>query len=139
MILAVDHIEEDRYEVNIGGVKHTLSEAEVGKLNHLTKLKRNYTRLAYKEWNKLDDLLGMHGWGGYYDLVECMKGDLSALGAAYCTKPGGMLDIAESVNTLPEAMDLLFAWAKLVGNWRMAQLKDNKDWGEEVRQHWKAS
>jgi len=26
-----------------------------------------------EDWNKLDDLLGKEGFGGYYDLVECLK------------------------------------------------------------------
>ncbi len=37
-----------------------------------------------EDWNKLDDLLAQEGFGGYYDLVECLKmiavdliGDLS--------------------------------------------------------------
>lgn len=37
-----------------------------------------------EDWNKLDDLLSLEGFGGYYDLVECLKdiatdliGDLS--------------------------------------------------------------
>jgi len=37
------------------------------------------TRLSREDWNLLDDLLGRHGFGGYYDLVECLKmvaGDL---------------------------------------------------------------
>jgi len=129
------HVGEDQFEVVLGGIKHTLTEAEVNKLHSLTKVKRNYTRLAYKEWNRLDDLLGMHGWGGYYDLVECIKGDLSTLGAEYCTEPGGLLDIYESIKTLPEALELLHAWASMIGNWRMNELRDGRDWGEEVRTH----
>ena len=30
-------------------------------------------RLTPEDWDKLDDLLGKHGFGGYYDLVECLK------------------------------------------------------------------
>jgi len=26
-----------------------------------------------KEWEELDRLLGLEGFGGYYDLVECLK------------------------------------------------------------------
>lgn len=26
-----------------------------------------------EDWNKLDELLGKEGFGGYYDLVECLK------------------------------------------------------------------
>lgn len=30
-------------------------------------------KLSREDWDKLDDLLGKHGFGGYYDLVECLK------------------------------------------------------------------
>lgn len=29
--------------------------------------------LSEEDWSKLDELLGKHGFGGYYDLVECLK------------------------------------------------------------------
>ena len=29
--------------------------------------------MQYKEWEQLDDLLSKEGFGGYYDLVECIK------------------------------------------------------------------
>lgn len=31
------------------------------------------TWLSKKEWDELDHLLGKHGFGGYYDLVESLK------------------------------------------------------------------
>lgn len=30
-------------------------------------------RLSKEDWNKLDDLLGKIGFGGYYDLLEVLK------------------------------------------------------------------
>lgn len=30
-------------------------------------------RLPKEEWEELDRLLGKHGFGGYYDLVESLK------------------------------------------------------------------
>lgn len=33
-----------------------------------------------EDWNKLDALLGKHGFGGYYDLVECLKIVLGRVG-----------------------------------------------------------
>jgi len=30
-------------------------------------------RLSKEDWNKLDDLLGKMGFGGYYDLLEVLK------------------------------------------------------------------
>lgn len=29
--------------------------------------------MKYSEWQQLDDLLSKEGFGGYYDLVECIK------------------------------------------------------------------
>jgi len=40
---------------------------------------KNKHWLSKEEWDKLDDLLGKHGFGGYYDLVQCLKGVLSKL------------------------------------------------------------
>jgi len=30
-------------------------------------------RLSERDWEELDRLLSKHGFGGYYDLVECLK------------------------------------------------------------------
>lgn len=40
---------------------------------------KNKPWLSKEEWEKLDELLGKHGFGGYYDLVECLKGVLSKI------------------------------------------------------------
>ncbi|MDH5441530.1 MAG: hypothetical protein OEZ48_00215 [Candidatus Bathyarchaeota archaeon] len=37
-------------------------------------------RLSKDDWNKLNDLLSKHGFGGYYDLVECLKTVLRRIG-----------------------------------------------------------
>ena len=37
-------------------------------------------RLSKDDWNKLDDLLSKHGFGGYYDLVECLKTVMRRIG-----------------------------------------------------------
>lgn len=29
--------------------------------------------MEYKDWEKLDDLLGKEGFGGYYDFLELLK------------------------------------------------------------------
>ena len=31
------------------------------------------SRLSREEWYQLDTLIGKHGFGGYYDLVECLN------------------------------------------------------------------
>lgn len=35
--------------------------------------------LSKEEWNQLDTLLGKHGFGGYYDLIDCLKSVLSRI------------------------------------------------------------
>ena len=37
------------------------------------------SRLNREEWQQLDKLLGKHGFGGYYDLLECLKIVLSRI------------------------------------------------------------
>lgn len=41
------------------------------------------TKLSKEDWNQLDDLLAKHGFGGYYDLVECLKMVLSRMTAGH--------------------------------------------------------
>ena len=36
-------------------------------------MSKNNHRLSPEDWDLLDDLLGKHDFGGYYDLVECLK------------------------------------------------------------------
>ncbi len=35
--------------------------------------------LSKEDWDHLDTLLGKHGFGGYYDLIECLKTVLSRI------------------------------------------------------------
>ena len=48
-----------------------------GTTRHLQTTKRNgektTMRLTTEEWETLDTLIGKHGFGGYYDLIECLK------------------------------------------------------------------
>ena len=36
--------------------------------------------LSREEWDRLNELLGKHGFGGYYDLVESLKTVLKRVG-----------------------------------------------------------
>ncbi len=71
-------------------------------------------RLSKEDWDKLDTLLGKHGWGGYYDRVECLKmvaGDLgiSSMGIElYPEHDGG-----QSMS-LPQIVQFLQDWAGLI-------------------------
>lgn len=64
--------------------------------------------LSSDDWRKLDDLLGKHGFGGYYDLIESLKIALGDLGI----ERTGVDLYPEGVNrlNLPETVRLLTDW-----------------------------
>lgn len=62
------------------------------------------TRLSKEDWNKLDNLLGKHGFGGYYDLIACLQDVAGHIGAS------NVFDI-EDFKTLPKIVLLLMDWA----------------------------
>ena len=70
------------------------------------------TRLSREEWNQLDDLLGKHGYGGYYDLIEVLKMILGELGIG---NTGIDIGDPETKLSLPEATDLLYQWSRVLG------------------------
>ena len=71
-------------------------------------------RLSKEDWDKLDELLGRHGWGGYYDLVECLKivaGDLGITMTGIELYPEH--DGGQSMS-LPQIVRFLQDWAGLI-------------------------
>ena len=71
-------------------------------------------RLSREDWDKLDELLGKHGWGGYYDLVECLKivaGDLGITMTGIELYPEH--DGGQSMS-LPQIVQFLQDWAGLI-------------------------
>ena len=66
------------------------------------------TRLSREDWNLLDDLLGRHGFGGYYDLVECLKMVAGDLGIGMTG-----LDTSDKMS-LPQVVQYLQDWAGLL-------------------------
>lgn len=68
------------------------------------------TRLSKDDWNQLDDLLGKHGFGGYYDLVECLKLVGGDLGISLTG-----IDYSDSIS-LPQMVQYLQDWAGLLGH-----------------------
>lgn len=66
------------------------------------------TRLSRKDWDLLDDLLGRHGFGGYYDLVECLKMVAGDLGIGMTG-----LDLSDNMS-LPQIVQFLQDWASLL-------------------------
>ena len=70
--------------------------------------------LSKEDWDTLDDLLGKHGFGGYYDLLECLKGSVQNLLKA----------LDRDKEKLPEIKNL--PTAVLVINSLSLQLKNRK-------------
>lgn len=66
------------------------------------------TRLSKDDWNLLDGLLGRHGFGGYYDLVECLKIVAGDLGINYTG-----LDMSDNMS-LPQVVRFLQDWVGLI-------------------------
>jgi len=68
-------------------------------------------RLSREEWNQLDDLLGKHGYGGYYDLIEVLKMVLGNLGIG---NTGIDIGDPNMKLTLRETTDLLSQWSQVL-------------------------
>lgn len=67
-------------------------------------------RLPKAKWEQLDGLLGEHGFGGYYDLVECLKivgGNIGLWMSKY--------DSSDSYS-LPDIMNLLLVWSQALSS-----------------------
>ena len=138
--ITLEILDSGTHMLMIGGYPHGLTEAEVAKLHYVTRLKRNPTKLPYQEWDQLDTLLGKHGFGGYYDLVECLKVALAALAVPSFIrdKDGHGIDIDDDpeLKTLPDLVYMLDAWAGLIANWSGAQYSSTKmDFAHEVWKH----
>lgn len=73
-------------------------------------------RLSRKDWKELDRLLGLHGFGGYYDLVESLK---MIAGSLAITNTGVELypetDGLESM-TLPQIVSYLSDWSRILSH-----------------------
>ena len=71
-------------------------------------------RLSKEDWDRLDELLGKHGCGGYYDLVECLRmvaGDLGITSTGIELYPEHEGPISMS---LPQIVKYLQDWAGLI-------------------------
>lgn len=66
-----------------------------------------YRKLSKSEWNRLDELLGKHGFGGYYDLVESLKMVLEQIGEGKL-KEGWQNEVKD----LPTVVNLLLVVSK---------------------------
>ena len=90
------------------------------------------TRLSRKDWSELDRLLGLHGFGGYYDLVEALKqvaGDLGMTNTGVELYPEH--DGGQSIS-LPQMVSYLRDWATILSRDQLFPTIAEKC-GEEVR------
>ena len=69
------------------------------------------TRLSYEDWNTLDTLLSRHGFGGYYDLIECLKIVAGDLGIS-CA--GLDLEGPDNKISLPQMIQYLQDWSHIL-------------------------
>jgi len=63
--------------------------------------------MQYKEWEQLDDLLSKEGFGGYYDLVECIKDPLRKL-ATDLGHSEEVINAISDINTIKKAINELY-------------------------------
>ena len=70
-------------------------------------------RLPYKDWEKLDELLGKHGFGGYYDLIECLKDIAGQLGFS---NTGVDITSPDEKVELPQMISYLRDWSSTLSN-----------------------
>lgn len=82
--------------------------------------------LSREDFEKLDDLFGKLGYGGYYDFLECLKEIGSKIGAY--TVEGGEID-REDLKTISEVMAVLSAWSEAIYQFR---LKSNFQFDKEI-------
>lgn len=90
------------------------------------------SRLARRDWEELDRLLGLHGLGGYYDLVESLKqvaGDLGITNTGVELYPEH--EGRQSIN-LPQMVIYLSDWARILSTDQLFPTIAEKC-GEEVR------
>ena len=73
-------------------------------------------RLSRKDWDELDRLLGLHGFGGYYDLVECLRmiaGDLGITNTGVELYPEHEGPVSM---TLPQIVSYLSDWSRILSH-----------------------
>lgn len=73
--------------------------------------------LSRTDFDKLDELLGKLGYGGYYDFLQCLKQIASRSGAIYLKKGDDILawDV-DDIKTIPEMMAMITVWSGLLSD-----------------------
>lgn len=75
--------------------------------------------LSRADFDKLDELLGKLGYGGYYDFLQCLKDMASNIGAVYFMKGDDLQawDL-EDVKIIPEVMAMLTVWSHRIARYK---------------------
>ncbi len=81
--------------------------------------------LSKEDFEMLDELLDIMGYGGYYDFLQCLKDIASNIGANYVKDGAG--DLTE-VKTIYEMMNILQDWSDKVSLWMV----ENPSWIEKI-------
>lgn len=68
--------------------------------------------MEYKDWEKLDELLSKEGFGGYYDLVECIKDPLGKL-ATDLGHSKEVVNAFSEINTIKKAINELYKLSEM--------------------------
>ncbi|MBA7491265.1 hypothetical protein ES702_01810 [subsurface metagenome] len=71
--------------------------------------------LSRADFDKLDEILGKLGYGGYYDFLEVLKIIGRNIAAGYAGNT--MIDL-DDVKTIPELVGILVAWTDKILSWR---------------------
>lgn len=117
----------------IGGQTFQISQLERIQLHHKLRVSEPVGRLSKEAWDKFDDFLFQHGWGGYYDFLEQLRDTASLMGAGWCTADG-YLDLYD-IKTIPKMMALMQAWAWCLNTFNVhGGIHDNWELYEEVRE-----
>lgn len=87
--------------------------------------------LPKEDFDKLDDLFGKLGYGGYYDFLECLKMIASNIGAVYFYKSDDLqaCDL-QDIKTIPDMMAMIMAWSNRISVWMMK--RENEGFVDEV-------
>lgn len=85
--------------------------------------------LSRQDFEKLDELFGKLGYGGYYDFLQCLKDIASRSGAIYCGKGNDVQawDL-EDFKTIPEVVSILMAWSNKLSSF----LHENPQFIEKI-------
>lgn len=81
--------------------------------------------LSREDFEELDRLFSLLGFGGYYDFLEMLKIIGDRIGVQTIFKKGVVL---REIKTIPDMLELLTAWSSFISKWRIK----NSVWTAQV-------